>query len=141
MTEPRYHTALAGLSVLIVEDNDDLRDLLHMMLESCGMQVHASADVSHALQELDTHHVDMIISDIGLPDQDGYFFIREVRASPVKDTASIPAMALTAFSRKEDHSRALLEGFNAYMIKPAESVTLLMALANLAGQVTRKASA
>lgn len=131
------HKVLAGVSVLIIDDEDDARELLRIILESCSMEVHDAASAHEALTMLEATHVDAIVSDIGLPEQDGYSFIRAVRALPgVK--ASIPAIALTAFARNEDRTRALLEGFNVHMTKPVEPAELLVALADLLGHVVRK---
>jgi CheY-like chemotaxis protein len=126
---------LAGLSVLVVDDEEDVRDLLRIVLESAGMTVHAAGSARDALDELETTRVDLIISDIGMPDEDGYSFIRSVRALPATDKAGIPAIALTAFARNEDRTRALLEGFNVHMTKPVEPAELLLSLADLGRHV------
>jgi signal transduction histidine kinase/ActR/RegA family two-component response regulator len=123
--------ALAGMSVLIVDDEDDARELLRIVIESCDALVHDARSVHEALTKLETEHVDLIISDIGMPVEDGYSFIRKVRALPAADKANIPAIALTAFARAEDRTRALLEGFNVHMTKPVEPAELLLMLADL----------
>jgi CheY-like chemotaxis protein len=128
---PKRHTTLEGLNVLIVEDDDDARELLRTVLETCAMNVLEASSVEEALVSVQTQRLDLIISDIGMPQKDGYFFIQEVRASPVESTATIPAMALTAFTRHEDRVRALRAGFDAYMVKPFEQVKLLMSLSQL----------
>ena len=81
--------------------------------------------------------MDLLVSDIGMPEEDGYSLIRNVRALPSKEKARIPAIALTAFARNEDRTRALLEGFNVHMAKPVEPAELLLALADLGGQPRR----
>jgi CheY-like chemotaxis protein len=123
---------LAGLSVLVVDDEEDARDLLRIVLESCDAKVTTAAGVSEALGILNSDHVDIIVSDIGMPEQDGYSLIQAIRSSPVAATARLPAVALTAFARGEDRSRALLAGFNVHMSKPVEPAELLTALADLA---------
>jgi signal transduction histidine kinase/ActR/RegA family two-component response regulator len=122
---------LTGLSVLIVDDEEDARDLLRIVVESCDARAHVAADVARALAILDSEDVDVIVSDIGMPVQDGYDLIRAVRALPNPRKAALPAIALTAFARGEDRTRALLAGFNAYMSKPVELGELLVALADL----------
>ncbi len=111
---------LAGLSILVVDDEEDARDLLRIVLEACEVHVHAAASADEALTTIQRERVDLIVSDIGMPGEDGYSLIRNVRALPLKEKASIPAIALTAFARNEDRTRALLEGFNVHMAKPVE---------------------
>jgi signal transduction histidine kinase/ActR/RegA family two-component response regulator len=122
---------LAGLSVLIVDDEADARELLRIVIESCDATVHTAASVRDALDLLKTEHVDLLVSDIGMPDEDGYALIRAVRALPSAAKSSIPAIALTAYVQQEDRTRALLAGFNVHMTKPVEPAELLTALADL----------
>jgi signal transduction histidine kinase/CheY-like chemotaxis protein len=122
---------LTGLSVLIVDDEEDARDLLRIVIESCDARVHVAASATQALATLASEHVDVIVSDIGMPEQDGYDLIRAVRSLADTSKASLPAIALTAFARGEDRSQALLAGFNAHMTKPVELGDLLVALADL----------
>jgi signal transduction histidine kinase/CheY-like chemotaxis protein len=131
--QPMHHEALTGVSVLIVDDEDDARELLRAVLESCNMEVHDAGGAREALAIVENRRIDVIISDIGMPDEDGYFLIRGVRALGATEKSNIPAIALTAFSRNEDRTRALLEGFNAHMAKPAEPAELLLALVDLLG--------
>jgi signal transduction histidine kinase/ActR/RegA family two-component response regulator len=130
---------LAGLSVLIVDDEEDARDLLRIVVESCDARAHVAGSVPHALATLASQHVDVIVSDIGMPEQDGYDLIRAVRALPDAAKASLPAIALTAFARGEDRSQALLAGFNVHMTKPVELADLLVALADLVTHSQAKA--
>jgi signal transduction histidine kinase/ActR/RegA family two-component response regulator len=129
--------ALVGVSILIVDDEDDARDLLRIVLESCNAQVYDAASAREALEILAVQSIDLMVSDIGMPDEDGYSLIRTVRALSAPDKANIPAIALTAFARNEDRSRALLEGFNVHMAKPVELAELLVALADLCGRIVR----
>jgi CheY-like chemotaxis protein len=125
------------MSVLVVDAEEDARDLLRIVLDSCEVEVHDAASVRDALSKIERERVDMIVSDIGMPEEDGYSLIRNVRALPIKEKASIPALALTAFARNEDRTRALLEGFNVHMAKPVEPAELLLALADLGGHLKK----
>ena len=130
-------TGLAGLSVLVVDDQEDARELLRIVLESCDARVLDAATASEALAVVQRERIDLIISDIGMPEEDGYSLIRRVRSLASKEKASIPAVALTAFARNEDRTRTLLEGFNMHMAKPVEPAELLLALADLSGHARR----
>jgi CheY-like chemotaxis protein len=127
--------SLAGKSVLIVEDDDDSRELLRVILESCDMDVSDSDTADAALVALDRTHFDLIISDIGMPGSDGYDLIRAVRCRP--ESSRIPAVAVTAFVRSEDRARALLAGFDMHIGKPLDSTALLQALVALLGSARR----
>ncbi len=132
-------TVLAGLSILVVDDEEDARDLLRIVLESCEVQVqvHDAGSANEALEVIKRERVDMLVSDIGMPEEDGYSLIRTVRSLPAKKKASVPAIALTAFSRNEDRTRALLEGFNVHMAKPVEPGELPLVLADLGRHLKR----
>lgn len=108
---------LRGLSVLIVEDNADVRDVLAAMFDCCGAVVTPASSARTALAWLDVHQPDLIISDLGMPGEDGLWFIRQVRglSSPV---STIPAVALTGFD--DLRSEAEAAGFNVYLVKPLE---------------------
>jgi signal transduction histidine kinase/CheY-like chemotaxis protein len=133
--------ALAGSSILVVDDDHDARELLRIVLESCGAEVHEAASAREALSKLEAEHIDMIVSDIGMPDEDGYSLIRSVRNLPDHAKAGTPAIALTAFARNEDRTRALLEGFNVHMSKPVEPAALLATLGDLRKHGSGKPSA
>jgi CheY-like chemotaxis protein len=119
----------AGKRVLIVDDDDDARDLLRVVLEGCQMTVRDSDSVDGALEELDQMSFDLLVSDIGMPERDGYSLIREVRGR--SDGGSIPALALTSFARSEDRAQALRAGFDRHLRKPLDSDSLLLCLASL----------
>jgi signal transduction histidine kinase/ActR/RegA family two-component response regulator len=129
---------LAGLTILVVDDEEDARDLLRAVIESCDAKVHTASSVREALAAFSTEHVDLLVSDIGMPDEDGYALIRAVRGLPTAAKASVPAIALTAYTQLEDRQRALLAGFNLHMTKPVEPAELLTALADLSTHVPRK---
>ncbi len=126
-------TGLHGIRVLAVDDEPDARELLAYVLESCGMEVKAAASVAEALRELETFTPHVIVSDIGMREQDGYTLIRTVRTLPSDEKKNIPAIALTAYARNDDRTRALVEGFNMHMAKPVEPSALVKAVVQLAG--------
>lgn len=131
-TSTEQRGGIEGLRVLVVDDNEDARELVAFTLESCGAQVHTAASVPEALTELDRFDPDIVISDIGMPEIDGFSLIRSIRSSPNARRAALPVIALTAFSRDEDRERALAEGFTLHVTKPVEPAELVDAVASLA---------
>jgi CheY-like chemotaxis protein len=119
--------SLTGLTVLVVEDDQDTRDMVRRLLESHGAAVVAAASAPEALERLVSDEPDILVSDIGLPNVDGYELIRRVRSLD-GSLAGIPAIALTAFARYEDRTRALAAGFNAHVPKPVEPAEILITL-------------
>ena len=99
------------------------------------MRVHTATSAREAIALLRRLKPDALISDIGMPDQDGYQFIREVRRLPPDQGGRTPAIALTAFARSEDRTRAMLAGYQLHIAKPIEPHELLAALASLAGRM------
>ncbi|MEO6599713.1 MAG: response regulator, partial [Polyangiaceae bacterium] len=104
-------------------------------LKSRGIELRVAASASEALVELDSYAPHVIVSDIGMPVEDGYSLIRRIRMLPSKEKSGVPAIALTAFARSEDRTRALVEGFNLHMTKPVEPEALIRAVIELAGAV------
>ncbi len=129
--------SLRDLSVLVVEDDEDSLALLVAMLRRAGAAVVPVASAAEALMALQRHTPDVIVSDIGLPDQDGYGLIREIRAMPAP-VGQVPAMALTAYARPEDRQLAMLAGFALHLAKPVDSHELCTAVAMLAGRPRRR---
>ncbi|WP_437680827.1 hybrid sensor histidine kinase/response regulator [Sorangium sp. So ce131] len=129
--EPR--PALDRLNVLVLDDEEDTRELVAAMLEQCGAHVTAVASAAEALAALEALRPDVLVSDIALPGEDGYELIRKVRALPARSGGRIPAVALTAYARTEDRMRALRAGFNTHVPKPIDPAELLAVIANLAG--------
>ncbi|HEX4948831.1 MAG TPA: PAS domain S-box protein [Blastocatellia bacterium] len=125
---------LTGVRVLVVDDEADARELLQTVLEQCGAEVRAAGSVRSAIETLRQWRPDVLVSDIGLPDEDGYALIRQVRAMAHKEGGSIPATALTAYARSEDRLRALKAGFQMHVAKPVEPVELVAVVASLAGK-------
>jgi PAS domain S-box-containing protein len=130
----RVAAAVRGLRVLIVDDDPDARDLVRRILERCEAQVTAAGSAAEALNLLSAFTPDVLLSDIGMPDQDGFDLIRSVRAMAPHAAASIPAAALTAFARPEDAARAVGAGYQAHIPKPVEPPELLAIVADLAGK-------
>ena len=126
-TAPR--AALSGLKVLVVDDEPDARQLIRRVLTECGAEVALAASAAEALKLIERFRPDVIVSDIGMPDQDGYDFIRQVRARVAAKT--LPAVALTAFARSEDRKRALLAGFQTHVAKPVDPAELVAVVASL----------
>ena len=124
---------LDGVTVLIVDDEPDARHVLQRVLQSRGATVSVAESSATGITFLHQHLCDVIVSDIGMPDQDGYSFLQRVRALPGR--AEIPAIALTAFARSEDRIRAMLAGFQLHMAKPVEPLEFIAMVAALAGRV------
>jgi signal transduction histidine kinase/CheY-like chemotaxis protein len=125
---------LSGLTILVVDDEPDARELLEQMLTTCGARVVLAASAEEALAQLHREKPDMVVSDIGMPKIDGFELIRRVRASADARLARLPALALTAFTRREDEQRALRAGFDQYLPKPVDASTLAMKLAGFGRQ-------
>ncbi len=125
---------LDGLRVLLVEDREDTRDLLVEVLRHAGAEVAAVASTREAVGALGRERPDVLVSDIGLPDLDGYRFIEHVRSLPAKQGGELPAIALTAHVREEDQERALAAGYQLHVSKPVEPALLIRAIARLLGR-------
>jgi signal transduction histidine kinase/ActR/RegA family two-component response regulator len=125
-----HEESLSGLSVLVVDDDDESRHVVAAHLESCSAVVLTAASSAEALDLLQHHHVNVLLADIAMPGEDGYTFIRKLRALDVV-TAAIPAAALTAFAREEDRQEALKAGFQLHLSKPVDAGSLIAAVATL----------
>jgi CheY-like chemotaxis protein len=131
---PGGKTPLAGLSVLLVEDDANTRSALCLILGQAGAAVTSAASATEALDILARSRPDVLVSDIGLPDTDGYALVAEVRRGDDDgQRPRLPAVALTAFARNEDRRRALATGFDDYLSKPVEQEELVSAVARAAG--------
>ena len=124
--------SLAGLRVLVVEDEPDGRELLVETLERAGAKVEASASAREALASLATTRPDVLVSDIGMPGEDGYSLVRKIRELPAEKGAEMPALAVSAYARDEDRVRALSAGFQEHIAKPFEPAHLVSVIARLA---------
>ncbi len=125
---------LDGLRVLVVDDDPDGREALQAVLERCGAHVTSAASAAEALAALEQAAPEVLVSDIGMPEQDGYHLIREIRKRSPDRGGRIPAIALTAYAAAEDREKTLNAGFQAHLAKPAEPVELVAKVAILAGR-------
>jgi CheY-like chemotaxis protein len=124
---------LTGVRLLVVDDDADARELLGMVLQEAGADVTTAGSASEALAAFERQRPDVLVSDIGMPDCDGYSMIRKVRSLEGERGARIPAIALTAFARAEDRGEALEAGFQAHLAKPIEPGELTTLIAQLIG--------
>jgi CheY-like chemotaxis protein len=128
------HADLAGLKVLVVEDEPDARDLARRVLSECHANVLTASTAAEAIIAVETERPDVIVSDIGMPDVDGYELLRRIRALGPERGGRAPAIALTAFARTEDRMRALRAGFLVHVAKPVEPSELVATVASVAGR-------
>ena len=136
MPFPMNTGLLEGLHVLVLDDEADTRELLVTAIERCGARVTAVANVPDALSAVDREIPDVLVSDIGVPGEDGYSFIRKLRARGPERGGKVPAAALTAYARSEDRIRALSAGFQTHLAKPVDPGELVATIAALAGRQT-----
>jgi PAS domain S-box-containing protein len=125
--------SLANVRVVVVDDDPDTREVLKTVLSQVGAHVMAADSASQALAQITATPPDVIIADIGMPGEDGYSFIQKVRQSNPDRGGSAPAIALTAFARREDRERALAAGYQRHLSKPLNPSTLVQAVADLLG--------
>ncbi|MFL6210700.1 MAG: PAS domain-containing protein [Pyrinomonadaceae bacterium] len=129
---------LHGLRMLLVDDEADTLEMLTMVLKRYGAEVTVATSVSRAMAALESRRPDVLISDIGLPGEDGYELIRQVRALPAARGGNTPALALTAYARTEDRAQALLAGYQLHVPKPVEPAELVVLVASLVGRATQQ---
>jgi CheY-like chemotaxis protein len=122
--------SLDGLSVLIVDDDEESRHVVAAHLESCRAVVLIASSSAQALEMLQRQRVDVMLADIAMPGEDGYTLIRKLRALDAS-IASIPAAALTAFAREDDRQQAFRAGYQLHLTKPIEAGPLIAAVATL----------
>ncbi len=127
-------SALFGLRILAVDDHADARDLIATSLERYGATVTTAASAREALDIVAAERPHVLIGDIGMPDEDGYALIRKLRARPEQQGGSTPAIALTAYARREDRDRAIDAGFQVHLSKPIDDADLAQAVASLMGR-------
>jgi signal transduction histidine kinase/DNA-binding response OmpR family regulator len=122
---------LEGLRVLVLDDEADARELIKTLLESCKMHVTVVSYAADAFDAVRRGEIDVVLSDIAMPIEDGLSFIKRVRALPREEGGRLPAVALTAYARLEDRTRALRAGFNSHVAKPVEASELLAVISSL----------
>jgi signal transduction histidine kinase/CheY-like chemotaxis protein len=138
--EPRASdVSLAGIAVLVVDDEADARELVEAALLGATAEVRTAASAAEALATLKLILPDVIVSDIGMPERDGYQLIRDVRSLPANQGGRTPAIALTAFARSEDRTRAMLAGYQVHVSKPIEPEELIATIKSLVGTHGRPA--
>jgi CheY-like chemotaxis protein len=125
--------SLAGVRVLVVDDERDAREMLRRALANSGAEVVTAGSAAEALLSVERHRPDVLVSDIGLPGQDGYELIRRVRMLG-EGVGDVKAIALTAFARLEDRTRAMLAGYQMHLAKPVEPTELIVTVASLVGR-------
>jgi PAS domain S-box-containing protein len=125
---------LHGVKVLVVDDEGDTRALLTYVLGETGADARAAASAAEALEEMARWEPDVLVSDVGMPGEDGYALIRKVRSLESERARRVPAVAVTAYARSDDRARLLSAGFQDHLPKPIEPVDLVDAVARLAGR-------
>jgi signal transduction histidine kinase/CheY-like chemotaxis protein len=126
--------SLNGLRVLVVDDEPDARQIITTLIQRTGAEVMACESAHEALEALEKWHPDVLMSDIGMPGEDGYSLINKVRSLPADRGGDVPAAAFTAYAREEDRQRALDAGYQMHIAKPISSGQLVAMIAHLAGR-------
>jgi CheY-like chemotaxis protein len=129
--EPAPDVRLDGVRVLVVDDEQDTRDLIGRALEDRGARISVAGNSQDAIDILERNEIDVLLADIAMPDEDGYSLIQRIRAAGTP-LASIPAAAVTAHARDEERSRALAAGFHVHMAKPVEPNEIVRMVNHLA---------
>ena len=127
---------LLEVKVLVVDDDLEARELIKRILAQANADVLTAGSGTEALEILATRKLDVLISDIGMPQMDGCQFIRKVRQLPLMHGSILPAVALTAYARSEDRTRAMLAGYQVHISKPIEPRELLATVASFAGRTS-----
>jgi PAS domain S-box-containing protein len=123
--------SIDGTKLLVVDDEPDARMLIRAILEQCGAQVETCESAAQALKLIEEYKPDILVSDIGMPEVDGYDLIRKIRGKEKGSGKRLPAVALTAFARPEDRLKALSAGYNMHIPKPVEPAELIVVIASL----------
>jgi signal transduction histidine kinase/CheY-like chemotaxis protein len=129
---PYTPSDLSGIRVLVVDDQDDALDLIRRVLTDCEAEVFTASSAAEALALVEAHRPRVLLSDIGMPGTDGYELLRRVRALGADRGGRVPAIALTAFARSEDRTRALRAGFLVHLSKPVDPSELVATVASVA---------
>ena len=122
---------LTGKKVLVVDDDEDARNLVATVLASCGCDVTTASSVGEAMARFDDMKPDVLVSDIGMPNEDGFDLIKRIRARPAERGGKVPAAALTAYARADDRKRVLAAGYVTHVVKPVDPSELVAVIASL----------
>ncbi|MBD2525169.1 PAS domain S-box protein [Nostoc sp. FACHB-133] len=133
-SSPLHFVSLLGVRVVVVDDQTDSREFITTVLEQCQAEVKSVASVQEALQVITEWKPDVLVSDIGMPNENGYSLIRKLRSRSPEQGGNIPAAALTAYARAEDRMRAIQEGYQLHLPKPIEAAELATVVASLVGR-------
>jgi PAS domain S-box-containing protein len=133
-TGERVSASLEGLHVLIVDDEPDTCEMLKTMLEGNAAKVTTAMSAREALAAIESRGPDILISDIAMPNEDGYDLIRKLRLKETEQGTHLPAIALTAYAREEDRARSLAQGYQAFLTKPVEPSELVSLVAHVAAE-------
>ncbi|HEY0462137.1 MAG TPA: ATP-binding protein [Pyrinomonadaceae bacterium] len=128
---PKNNEPPPGIRLLLVEDNEDSREMLTVLFAQFDLQITAVASASEALKAMEENRFDVLISDIGMPDEDGYALIRKVRQLAPEKGGRIPAIALTGYASLQDRDRALTAGYQEHLSKPVDVDELLTLVKNV----------
>jgi len=131
--------SLEGLEVLLVDDETDALDLISVELAQHGAKVTGVSNATDALKAIEEHRFDLLVSDIGMPEIDGYELIRRIRKQELGKDKRIPAVALTAYARVQDRMQAIVAGYSTHIAKPVDANELVTIVASLAGRVGGRA--
>ena len=134
---PGLAMSLSGIRILVVDDDTDSRDFITFVLEQEGAEITAASSAVEAFGALSQCQPDLLISDIGMPEIDGYMLMQQVRSWSLERGGQIPAIALTAYAGENDQQQALSAGFQAHISKPAEPDRLVAIAIQLAGKQER----
>jgi len=134
LTCPGFAMSLSGIRILVVDDDTDSRDFITFVLEQEGAEITAASSAVEALEALSQCQPDLLVSDIGMPEIDGYMLMQQVRSWSLERGGQIPAIALTAYASEYDQQQALSAGFQAHISKPAEADQLIAIAIQLAGK-------
>ena len=131
---------LPGVRVLVVDDDADARELLTAMLEARGVLVRSASSVREGLAALEREVPDVVLSDLAMPDEDGYDLIRAIRQRSAESGGRVPAIAVTAYARPDDETRSLSSGFQVHLTKPVDPVDLFSAVERLTAERAPRAA-
>jgi CheY-like chemotaxis protein len=134
---PHVTSSIRGLKVLAIDDDIDARELIGTLLAQADADVRTAESSSSGLKIVDEWIPNVVLCDIGMPDEDGYTFIRRLRERPAEEGGLVPAAALTAYARTEDRLQILSSGFQMHLPKPVQPAELLAGVVALASLRSR----